>query len=75
LIQERDRPVFLPGAVQIPLIFVDWRRQRSTEADGHLLTVMQRMKHSVEQVCGRAAAHGTRLVVVMPATAPGEIIR
>jgi hypothetical protein len=33
------------------------------------------MEDGVEQVSGRAAAHGTWLVVVMPTTAPGEIIR
>jgi hypothetical protein len=65
----------LAGAVEIPLIFVDSRRQRSTEADRDLLTVVKRMEDGVEQVCGRAAAHGTWLVVVMPTTAPGKIIR
>jgi len=57
------------------LIFVDSRRQRSTEADRDLLTVVKRMEDGVEQVCGRPAAHRTWLVVVMPTTAPGEIIR
>src|SRR6478735_10802216 len=74
-IQERDRPILPAGAVEIPLIFVDSRSQRSTEADRDLLTVVKRMEDGVEQVCGRAAAYGTWLVVVMPTTAPGEIIR